>query len=82
VVQGLKPESFQDVLAGIFYGWIHSNVATLVQARCGKGKLLICTFSLGTTYGTDPYATYLLDALVQYVVSGFAPGFEIPLSAE
>jgi hypothetical protein len=82
VVQGLKPESFNDVLAGIFYGWIHSNVGTLVQARCGKGKLLICTFSLGTTYGTDPYATYLLDALVQYVVSGFAPGFEIPLSAE
>ena len=82
VVQGLKPESFNDVLAGIFYGWIHSNVGTLVQARCGKGKLLICTFSLGTTYGTDPYATYLLDALVQYVVSGFAPGFEIPLSAQ
>jgi hypothetical protein len=82
VVQGLKPESFNDVLAGIFYGWIHSNVGTLVQARCGKGKLLICTFSLGTTYGTDPYATYLLDALVQYVVSGFTPGFEIPLSAE
>ncbi|MCJ7503281.1 MAG: hypothetical protein MUP80_09520, partial [Acidobacteriia bacterium] len=82
VVQGLKPESFNDVLAGIFYGWIHLNVGTLVQARCGKGKLLICTFSLGTTYGTDPYATYLLDALVQYVVSGFAPGFEIPLSAE
>jgi hypothetical protein len=82
VVQGITPESFNDVLAGIFYGWIHSNVGTLVQARCGKGKLLICTFSLGTTYGTDPYATYLLDALVQYVVSGFAPGFEIPLSAQ
>jgi len=82
VVQGLKPESFSDVLAGVFYGWIHSNVATLVQARCGKGRLLICTFSLGTTYGTDPYATYLLDALVQHVVSGPAPGFEIPLSAQ
>jgi hypothetical protein len=81
VVQGVKPESFDDVLAGIFYGWIHSNVGVLVQARCGQGKLLICTFSLGTTYGTDPYATYLLDAMVQYIVSGPAPALEIPLSA-
>jgi hypothetical protein len=80
VVQGVRPEFFADVLAGIFYGWIHSSVGTLVQARCGQGKLLICTFSLGTTYGTDPYATYLLDALMQYAVSGFAPDFEIPLS--
>lgn len=81
VVQGLKPENFNDVLSGIFYGWIHSNVGTLVQARAGKGKLLICTFSLGTTYGSDPYATYLLDALVQYIVSGPSPTLEIPLSA-
>jgi hypothetical protein len=81
VVQGVRPEHFRDVLAGIFYGWIHSNVGVVVQARCGQGKLLICTFSLATTYGTDPYATYLLDALMRYAVSGFAPGFEIPLSA-
>jgi hypothetical protein len=81
VVQGVKPEAFDDVLAGIFYGWIHSNVGVLVQARCGQGKLLISTFSLGTTYGTDPYATYLLDAMVQYIVSGPAPALEIPLSA-
>ena len=79
VVQGLKPEQFSDVLAGLFYGWIHSNVGTLLQARCGKGKLLICTFSLGTTYGSDPYATYLLDALVQYIISGPIPKLEIPL---
>ena len=79
VVQGVKPEGFRDVLAGMFYGWIHSNVGALVQARCGQGRLLICTFSLGTTYGSDPFATYLLDALVQYTISGPAPNFEIPL---
>jgi hypothetical protein len=79
VVQGVPPQAFRDVLAGIFYGWIHSNVGTLVQAKCGKGKLLICTFSLGTTYGSDPYATYLLDALVNYAVMGPTPAFEIPL---
>lgn len=79
VVRGVPAKDFGDVLAGIFYGWIHSNVGTLVQAQCGKGKLLICTFSLATSYGTDPYATYLLDALVNYAVSDFTPGFEIPL---
>jgi glycosyl hydrolase family 2 len=78
VVRGVPAQSFHDVLAGIFYGWLHSNVGTLVQARYGKGKLLICTFALTTTYGSDPYATYLLDDLVNYAVSGFSPSFEIP----
>jgi hypothetical protein len=79
VVQGIAPTDFSDVLAGMFYGWIHANVGVLVQAKCGKGTLLICTFSLATTYGSDPYATELLDALVNYLVSGFRPNFEIPL---
>ena len=79
VLRGVPPASFDDVLSGIFYGWLHSNVSTLVQARAGQGRLLICTYSLATTYGTDPYATRLLDALVQYLVSGPAPKFEIPL---
>jgi hypothetical protein len=82
VVQGIPPEKYRDVLAGMFYGWIHSTVGTLVQARAGKGKLLICTFSLAATYGTDPYATYLVDALVNYAVSSFTPNFEIPLSPQ
>jgi hypothetical protein len=79
VVQGIAPADFSDVLAGMFYGWIQANVGVLVQAKCGKGTLLICTFSLSTTYGTDPYATDLLDALVNYLVSGLKPNFEIPL---
>ena len=77
VVVGIPPAHFQDVLAGEFYGWIHSNVGTLVQARYGEGKLLICTFSLDTPYTTDPYATYLMDALVNYAASGFLPKLDI-----
>jgi hypothetical protein len=80
VVEGIAAKDFSDVLAGMFFGWIHSNVGVLVQAKCGKGTLLICTFSLDTTYGTDPYATDLLDELVNYLVSGSTPRFEIPLS--
>ena len=77
VVVGIPPGEFKDVLAGEFYGWIHSNVGTLVQARYGKGKLLICTFSLITPYNTDPYATYLLDGLVNYAASSFSPQLDI-----
>jgi hypothetical protein len=79
VIKGIPPENSGDVLAGMFYGWIHSNVGVLVQAKAGKGKLLICTFSLATTYNSDPYATYLLDALVNYAVSDFSPHFELPM---
>ncbi len=79
VLKGIPPEDFDSVLSGIFYGWIHSNVGTLVAAQCGKGKLLISTYSLGTTYGTDPFATYFLDQLMNYAVSGVSPRYTIPL---
>ena len=79
VVKGIPGADFNDVLSGIFYGWIHSNVGTLVQAQCGKGKLLISTFAVGTTYGSDPFATYYLDDLLNYAVSGFTPRFRVPL---
>jgi Glycosyl hydrolases family 2, sugar binding domain/Glycosyl hydrolases family 2/Glycosyl hydrolases family 2, TIM barrel domain len=79
VVKGVPPENFDDVLSGIFYGWIHSNVGALVQARYGPGKLLICTYSLSASYASDPYATTFLDELVNYAVSGFAPRYQIPM---
>jgi hypothetical protein len=79
IIKGIPPEHFNDVLAGMFYGWINDNAGVLVQAKAGKGKLLICTFSLATNYNSDPYATYLLDALVNYVVSDFSPHFELPM---
>jgi hypothetical protein len=40
--------------------------------------LLIYTLAVGTTYGKDPYASRLVDALVNYAVSDFSPGYEIP----
>ncbi len=79
VLKGVPPENYDDVLSGIFYGWIHTNVGALVQANYGKGKLLVCTYSLGTSYGTDPYATYLLDGLMNYAVSNFTPRYQIPM---
>lgn len=80
VIQGLPPAAFPDVLAGMFYGWLRLNSGVLLQARAGKGKLLVTTFGLDEAYGTDPYATALLDAMVRYVVTDFEPKFEVPLA--
>ena len=79
VIQGVPPEEFNDVLSGIFYGWIHSSVGTLVQAQAGKGRLLITTFALASAYGNDPFATRLFDAMVNLVVSNIPPHYRIPL---
>jgi hypothetical protein len=73
VVTGIPAESFSDVLSGIFYGWVHSNVATLVQGQYGKGKLIVCTFGLVDAYGSDPYATFLTDNLLAYAAGDFSP---------
>jgi Glycosyl hydrolases family 2, sugar binding domain/Glycosyl hydrolases family 2/Glycosyl hydrolases family 2, TIM barrel domain len=77
LVRGVPANDFGDVMAGLFYGWIRDNVGTLVQARYSKGRLLICTFSLAASYGTDPYATTFLDALVNYAASDFHPQWQI-----
>ncbi len=73
LVQGIPPDRFRDVLAGMFYGWLHQNVGTLVQARDGKGRLILCTLELAAHYGLDPYGTVLLDQLVRYAASDFRP---------
>ncbi len=79
VIRGLPDSAWSDVLAGMFYGWLRNNSGVLLQARAGKGKLLVTTFSFMNAYGSDPYATMLLDNLMQYAVSNFQPAFEIPL---
>lgn len=77
VLLGPKPEQFDDVLSGAFYGWIHNNSALLLQAKHGKGKLLITTFRFDQ-YGKDPYATHLLDNMIRYVASPkFAPKLDL-----
>ena len=79
VIQGLPESIGSDLLSGMFYGWLHSNVGVLVQARAGKGKLLVTTLGFANAYGVDPYATTLLDNLIRYAVSEFDPKFEIPV---
>ncbi|MFN2532816.1 MAG: glycoside hydrolase family 2 protein [Pyrinomonadaceae bacterium] len=66
VIQGIGGANYDDVLSGIFYGWLNNNAALAVQMRVGKGALLLTTFRFDG-YGKDAYATHLLDSLIQYV---------------
>ena len=61
VITGKLPS--EDILSGIFYGWLNNNAALAVKANYGKGRILVTTFRFDQ-YGSDPYATRLLHSLV------------------
>jgi Glycosyl hydrolases family 2, sugar binding domain/Glycosyl hydrolases family 2/Glycosyl hydrolases family 2, TIM barrel domain len=73
IIQGVRGADYADVSSGIFYGWLNNNAALAVQTQAGKGKAFVTTYRFGE-YGSDPYATHLLDAIIRHV-SGpqFAP---------
>jgi hypothetical protein len=77
IIQGASGTDYDDVLSGIFYGWLNNNAALAVQAQVGKGKAFVTTYRFGE-YGSDPYATHLLDAIIRYA-SGpqFAPKLKL-----
>jgi len=63
------PANFDDVLAGMFIGWVQKNAAFVVQMKVGKGRLVISALPLHWTAATDPYSAMLLQSLKQYVCS-------------
>jgi hypothetical protein len=65
VIQDVPGAHYEDVLAGVFYGWLNNNAALAVQLRAGNGRALLTTFNFDD-YGRDPYATHLLDAMIAY----------------
>jgi hypothetical protein len=67
VIQGVRPDDFDNVLAGITYGWLHHNAALLLKTRVGQGTLLLTTFQF-EAYGEDAYATRLLDSLLRFAM--------------
>ncbi|HVN17666.1 MAG TPA: hypothetical protein VMU05_02810 [Dongiaceae bacterium] len=81
IIQGLTPDQFDDVLSGITYGWLNNNCALAAQMKVGPGQLLITTYRFHA-YGTDPYATELLNAFVEYSVSSeMRPNLTVAMSA-
>ncbi|HXM95711.1 MAG TPA: glycoside hydrolase family 2 TIM barrel-domain containing protein [Candidatus Dormibacteraeota bacterium] len=79
IIDGVNAENYDDVLSGIFYGWLNRNAALAVQASMRKGKVFLTTFRFAD-YGKDPYATLLFDSLIRYTsASAFAPKLTITL---
>jgi hypothetical protein len=63
-IGGLREEDFQNVMAGVFYGWLNSNRAYLAELKEGPGRMLLTTFRF-QSYGQDPFATLLLDQILK-----------------
>lgn len=78
VIDGVPGSNYNDVLSGIFYGWLNHNAGLAVQANSGRGKLFATTFRFDDAYGIDPYATFLLDSIIKYVASSnFSPKLDV-----
>jgi hypothetical protein len=81
VVENVAPEHFDDVLSGITLGWLNRNSALTLQVQVRQGKMLISTYKT-ESYGSDPFATHLLDCLIRYMGRGACqPRLRISLSA-
>jgi len=81
VISSVGPCDSQDILAGIFTGWMHDPAALTAQFRVGEGVLLATTFELASGYGSDPMATAMLHDLLAYLASErAAPTAKLDLS--
>jgi hypothetical protein len=79
VIEGVKAEDYDDVMSGIFLGWVNKNAALMAGARIGASRAIITTFRLAGAYGKDEYASRLLDEMIRLVS---AEGFEPKLAIE
>jgi hypothetical protein len=67
-------EDSEDILAGLFLGWIGFPAAFAAGFRYGEGKVLCTTFELMRSARPDPVSIVLLGDLLSYIDSpGFAP---------
>ncbi|HUS20171.1 MAG TPA: glycoside hydrolase family 2 TIM barrel-domain containing protein [Terriglobales bacterium] len=64
ILRNIPGENFDQVIAGITYGWVAKNSALLTAFALGNNTALATTFRFHQ-YGSDPYATHLLDRLIK-----------------
>ncbi|MCK9280950.1 MAG: hypothetical protein M0P71_10030 [Melioribacteraceae bacterium] len=69
VVREIPKENYNDVLSGMYIGWVHYTSAFMVQMNAGKGKLILSSFKHNNNYGSDPYTTQVTDELIKYIKS-------------
>jgi hypothetical protein len=65
VIEGLPQPEAAKAQAGAFYGWLNSNAAYLAEIPQDHGHLLLTTFRFDQ-YGDDPFATLLLNQLINH----------------
>jgi hypothetical protein len=53
----------ENVVAGLFVGWVHNPAALVARIPIGKGDLVATTFDILPNIGSDPIATLLLNDL-------------------
>ncbi|WP_240347959.1 exo-beta-1,4-galactosidase [Longitalea arenae] len=76
------PGSFSPVLQPIDTWFISRKLALLLEAKVGKGKLLLCSIDLKTDLNNRPAAAQLLSSLINYLLSkDFDPAHAVELSA-
>ncbi len=69
VIREIAKENYDDVLSGMYIGWVHFTSAFMVQMNAGEGKLILSSFKHNDNYGSDPYTTQLTDELIKYIKS-------------
>ncbi|MBC8101611.1 MAG: hypothetical protein H7Z41_03385 [Cytophagales bacterium] len=81
VLVGWDPETeADDILAGLFLGWIGFPAAFAAGFRYGDGKVLCTTFELLRNAKTDPVSVVVLGDLLKYVGSSrFTPKKVAPM---
>lgn len=53
----------ENIVAGLFVGWLHNPAALVARLPIGKGDLVVTTFDILPNLGNDPIATLLLNDL-------------------
>lgn len=75
VVSGIPAENFNDVLSGMFVGWVQMNSGYVIQMSAGMGKLIICTIPVHQKATDDAFSSWLFNKLLEYSASTqFNPG--------
>ncbi len=52
-----------NIVAGLFVGWLHNPAALVARLPIGRGDLIVTTFDLLPNIGSDPIATLMLHDL-------------------
>jgi len=72
-VFGIKPENHEAILAGGYKNYLHKQCSTVAEFRCGRGRIILCTFNLFKAVEGEPVAVIILNDLLKYATGDFQP---------